>query len=182
MDTLVLSNAYEPIDRIPWRRAVTLWFLDKVEILEEYTDREVRSVGFAMKVPAVIRFLASVVWRRRGVRFSRENVYTRDNGRCAYCCKPVSRSDATWDHVVPRAAGGTTRWENVVIACLGCNQQKGARTPEQAGMKLRARPVKPRSSPASFRLAFGAKDVPETWRGYLRDVIYWHGALETDGD
>ena len=38
MDTLVLNATYQPVARIPWQRAVTLLFLGKVEVLEEYED------------------------------------------------------------------------------------------------------------------------------------------------
>ena len=43
MDTLVLSCSYQPVDRISWQRAICLWVLEKVEVLEEYEDREVIS-------------------------------------------------------------------------------------------------------------------------------------------
>ena len=43
--------------------------------------------------------------------------------------------------------GGTTVWENVVIACVPCNQTKGGRTPEQAKMKLKVLPVRPKKKP-----------------------------------
>src|SRR5688572_2120221 len=148
METLLLSHAYEPVDRISWQRAITLWWMDKVEILEEYEDREIRSVSFAMRMPSVVRFLTAFRSRKRSVKFSRENVYTRDHGMCQYCGKKVPRMEATYDHVMPRKLGGETRWDNVVIACLPCNQRKGGRTPEQAGMKLRCKPVKPKTLPA----------------------------------
>lgn len=180
MDTLVLSPAYEPVARIPWQRAVTLWCLDKVEIVEEYEDREIRSVTFVMRMPSVVRFLNAIRGKRRSVRFSRENVYTRDKGACQYCQKKVQRTEATYDHVLPRALGGTTKWENIVIACVPCNQRKGGRTPEQAGMRLATRPVQPKSLPLTVRLTFsvGSKDMPKAWLSYFRDLQYWHGEIE----
>jgi 5-methylcytosine-specific restriction endonuclease McrA len=179
MDTLLLSHAYEPVDRISWQRAITLWWMDKVEILEEYENREIRSVTFVMRMPSVVRFLSAFRSRKRSVKFSRENVYTRDNGACQYCGKKVPRTEATYDHVIPRKLGGETRWENVVIACLGCNQKKGGHTPEQAGMKLRSRPVKPKSLPATIRFTFTyAKGMPPSWKQYLFDMQYWHGKLD----
>jgi 5-methylcytosine-specific restriction endonuclease McrA len=179
METLLLSNAYEPIERISWQRAVTLWWLDKVEILEEYEDRDIRSVSFEMRMPSVVRFLTAMRSKKRSVKFSRENVYTRDHGACQYCGHKVPRTEATYDHVTPRRLGGETRWENIVIACLECNRDKGGRTPEQAGMKIRQKPVKPKSLPSTLRFTFTqTKGMPKTWMQYLRDVQYWHGDLE----
>ena len=171
MDTLVLSPAYEPIERVAWQRAITLWWTDKVEIVEEYQDREIRGVTFSMKVPAVVRFLKSVRARRRSVKFSRENVYARDHGRCAYCAQAVARELSTYDHVVPRKLGGQTSWENVVIACMECNQKKGGRTPEQAGMRLNVHPIKPKALPPVVRMGLLYKNgMPGSWKPYLFDL------------
>lgn len=181
MDTLVLSPTYEPINQISWQAAVIAVLGGRpVEVLEVYEDREVRSVTFSMKIPAVIRYIAGKIGKRRGVRFSRENVYTRDKGRCQYCSRKVSRVEATFDHVVPRAKGGKTRWENIVIACVPCNSRKANRTPEEAGVRLASAPVKPKYLPETLRLTFTKEKVPEQWKSYLRSVVYMHGELETD--
>ncbi|MFY0534895.1 HNH endonuclease [Nannocystis pusilla] len=62
------------------------------------------------------------------VRFSRKNVYLRDNHRCQYCGVQYSDHELTLDHVVPRVDGGKTTWTNVVTACGACNRRKGGRT------------------------------------------------------
>jgi len=167
-DTLVLSAGYEPVDRISWQRAITLWWIDKVEIIEEYGDRVIRGADFAMSMPCVIRYKRAQRRVRRAVRFSRENVYLRDGGRCMYCGVGLALASATFDHVVPRRLGGATSWENVVIACLGCNQRKGGRLPAEAGMRLLVAPVKPRRLPSGPRERFVYADgMPEPWKGYL---------------
>jgi 5-methylcytosine-specific restriction endonuclease McrA len=181
MDTLVLSHAYQPLDRISWQRAITLWVLDKVEILEEYEDRTVGSVSFSIKMPAVVRFVYAVKIRMGSVKFSRENVFARDKGRCQYCRKKLTRKEATYDHVVPRRFGGPTRWDNIVLACVPCNQRKGGRTPAQAGMKLAVAPVRPKSLPPTLRFTLPAPgDMPVAWKQYFYDLKYWHGELEHD--
>ena len=185
METLVLSAGYEPVARVSWKRAVTLLFAGKVEVVEEY-DREIRSVTFSIKVPSVVRFLRMLSGSaRRAVKFSRENVYARDGGRCQYCLFRVPRKEATFDHVIPRAQAGHTSWENVVIACVGCNQRKGGRTPEQANMKLGTAPVRPKRLTEAVRLRFQLPtDVPDAWKTFVEmalvDYTYWNGALETD--
>ena len=169
MDTLVLNPGYEPIARVPWRRAVTLLFLDKVEVVEAYDDRDIRAVSLALKMPSVVRLYRALRGARRVVKFAREHVYARDGGRCQYCDERVTRHEATYDHVVPRAQGGKTTWTNIVIACVRCNQRKGGKAPEQAGMKLRCAPVKPKKLPDRFRitLTFG-QGVPESWKSWMR--------------
>jgi 5-methylcytosine-specific restriction endonuclease McrA len=87
---------------------VTLLFEGKVEVIDEYDDRFIRSVTLEIKMPSVIRFLRAVRARKRTPKFSRENVYARDNGRCQYCMGKIQRHEATYDHVTPRALGGKT--------------------------------------------------------------------------
>lgn len=180
METLVLDRGYQPVARVPWTRAVSLLFTGKVEVVESYDDRVVRSVTVSLNVPAVVRFVGGLRWHLPKVRFSRENVFARDRGRCQYCGKPVKRPDATYDHVVPRAHGGLTRWDNIVIACLPCNQRKGGRTPDQARMKLRSIPVKPKELPEGVRFTY-TPGMPAAWRAWLRDFTYWNAELEQDG-
>jgi 5-methylcytosine-specific restriction endonuclease McrA len=145
VETLVLSAAYEPLARVPWQRAVTLLWIGKVEVVEEYADLVVRAPTLELQMPSVVRFLRALRGRiKKTVRFSRANVYARDGGRCQYCQRALARHEATYDHVVPRAQGGRTTWENVVIACEPCNQKKGGRTPEQAAMPLVRMPTRPR--------------------------------------
>jgi len=87
----------------------------------EYEDKCVHSATMEWKIPSVIRFLKYVSNRKKAIKFSRENVYTRDKGKCQYCGDRVKRMEITYDHVVPRAKGGKTCWQNVVICCFGCS-------------------------------------------------------------
>ena len=54
METLVLSHAYQPVDRISWQRAVTLWATDRVQVVETYDDRLIRSVSITIRMPSVV--------------------------------------------------------------------------------------------------------------------------------
>ena len=56
---------------------------------------------------------------------------------------PNISGDLTIDHVVPKSRGGPDTWENLVAACVPCNNRKGNRTPEEAQMKLARRPFRP---------------------------------------
>lgn len=170
--TLVLDQGYRPHRVVSWQRAVTMLFQGKVEIVEEY-DEEIRSVSIVIKMPAVVRLLRAVS-RKRAVKFSRINVATRDDFRCQYCgVKKVLRK-LTYDHVVPRSRGGRTTWENIVMSCYGCNEKKRNRTPAEAGMRLRTKPVKPKSLPVVVFRIDPQATLPEQWINW----VYWHGALE----
>ncbi len=172
--TLLLSQSYEPIKVISWQRAITLLFLGKVEVIEEYSDA-VRSVTFIIKVPSVVRLLRAFRRHHNPVKFSRVNIYARDGYSCQYCCQKLGVDELTYDHVVPRSQGGRTEWTNIVTACHDCNRKKGGRTPRQAGMALRVIPVQPDWVPA-VTIRVSLRSVPDAWRDYL----YWTGELTDD--
>lgn len=177
--TLVLNQRFQPVAIISWQRAITLLFQGKVEVIDEYEDKVVRSVSLQLNVPSIVRFLTGLSRRKRAVKFSRENIYLRDKGKCQYCSFSVPRHEATYDHVIPRVKGGTTCWENVVICCVPCNQEKGGRTPIQAGMRLITDPVKPTKLPDIFTLTFTwKKGMPDSWKQWVRSISYWHSELE----
>ncbi len=181
METLVLSAAWEPMEIVPWQRAITLWCTEKVEVVEEYSDKKIRTVRVELAMPSVVRFHKVLRNRKKAVKFSRQNVFARDKGRCQYCRERVPRHLATYDHVMPRAQNGKTTWDNVVIACAGCNQKKGNRTPVQARMTLRTKPVKPKVLPGGMGLTVTYRHgMPTGWKQYLADMSYWYGELERD--
>jgi 5-methylcytosine-specific restriction endonuclease McrA len=173
--TLLLNSTYEPLKVIPWQRAVSLWFTDKVEIVEEYDDFDLKSVSFTMKCPAVVRLLKYVVGNRFKVKFSRINVFARDNFTCQYCKKQPGTRNLTYDHVKPKSRGGKTTWDNIVTSCIPCNSKKADHTLIEARMKLKKLPRKPIERP-QLRLTFNIPKTPDAWRNYL----YWNQELEHD--
>lgn len=179
METLVLDTSYMPVARVHWQRALTLLFMGKVEVVESYEDREIRSMTFSIKMPSIIRFLRAMKSKKKAIKFSRENVYSRDHGKCQYCGNKVPRATITYDHVVPRAQGGVTEWTNIVISCGTCNQKKGNRTPAQASMRLLSTPVRPKKLPDHTHITIQwRKGDPLTWRDYLASHHYWNSELE----
>jgi 5-methylcytosine-specific restriction endonuclease McrA len=169
--TLLLSQGFEPIKVISWQRAITLLFLGKVEVVEEY-QQDIHSVNLIIKIPAVVRLLRAFRRHHKPVKFSRVNIYARDNYKCQYCGRKALLTELTYDHVVPRSKGGGTDWTNIVTACYECNRRKGGRTPREAGMQLLAHPVQPNWVPA-VTIRISLRSVPDAWRDYL----YWTGDL-----
>jgi 5-methylcytosine-specific restriction endonuclease McrA len=172
--TLVLSQGYEPLKIVSWQRAITLLFLGKVEVIEEY-DRNIKTTSLVIKIPAVVRLLAAIRRHKQPVKFSRVNIYGRDKYTCQFCGAKQSIGELTYDHVVPRSQGGKTTWTNIVTACEPCNRKKANRTPEQANMRLLAQPVQPKAMPVLV-VTVNKESMPDAWRDYL----YWTGELEHD--
>lgn len=170
--TLVLDQSYQPLRVCHWHEAITLWFTGKAEIVSEY-DGFARSSLLVIKIPAVVRLFRSFRRHKKPVKFSRVNIYGRDDYRCQYCGARRPMSELTYDHVVPRSQGGKTTWENIATACSSCNAKKAGRTPEQAKMKLRKQPVQPSAMPAAV-IQISKSSVPDAWR----DFLYWTGELD----
>jgi 5-methylcytosine-specific restriction endonuclease McrA len=193
---LVLNRHYQPVHVTSAKRAFSLLYLGVARVL----DREFRTFDFdswsqlssgagddvvhtinrAIRVPRVIVLQIYDRIPKTKVRFSRHNIYMRDGNTCQYCCQTLPRTELNLDHVVPRAQGGRTTWENVVCCCIDCNLAKGARTPEQAGMVLRKAPSRPRWTP-TFRAA-GDRIRYREWLPFLDlpNASYWNVELKDD--
>ncbi|RKZ01275.1 MAG: HNH endonuclease [Candidatus Hydrothermota bacterium] len=158
---LVLNNNYEPLNISTVRRALRLILLGKAEVIYSYDGELLRAEKVAFPKPSVIRLLRYVKIRRE-VPLTKKNILKRDNYTCQYC----GRRDLplTIDHVIPKRLGGKDTWENLVCACVYCNNRKGDRTPEQAGMKLLRKPRKP--SYFVF-ITQGIRIPDERWKPFL---------------
>ncbi len=172
---LVLNADYRPLSYLPlslwpWQEAVKAVFLNRVDIVAEY-EAVVHAPSLAMRLPSVVVLKAYVKPPRR-VAFTRFNLFLRDGFRCQYC---GAREDLTFDHVVPRAAGGRTSWENVVAACSRCNLQKGARSLARSGLTLRRPPRRPDAEELrNLGRRFPPNHLHESWV----DFLYWDSELE----
>ncbi len=165
MDTvLVLNASYEPLSVVSLRRAIILLLKDKAELLEA-TEQRIRSAGMSVPVPLVIRLVYYVqVPARMNIPLSRRTVLLRDNYTCQYCGAQPAKSNLTIDHIIPRVRNGGTTWENVVCACKACNQRKGSRLPEEAGMHLLSSPRRPRYV---AMVLLGQQPASEVWGKYI---------------
>lgn len=143
MSTLVLNAdglpvSYLPLSTIGWQEAIKYMVLDKARVLAWHDDWIVRSAKWETPVPSVI-MLTDYMKTKSAVRFSRANVYLRDEGICQYCAKPVEKKLSTLDHVMPTSRGGKSTWDNCVTACGPCNSHKS----DKLGFKPLRKPYKP---------------------------------------
>ncbi len=190
---LVLNRSYLPVHVTSVRRAFSLLYQGIAEVVGEQYEtfnfdewsqlavaRDMDAIGTArglIRVPRVIVLIAFDRLPKRHVRFSRINLMARDNFQCQYCGVKPTRSELNLDHVVPRALGGRSTWENVVTSCVDCNRRKGGSTPRQARMKLKRKPERPRWTPL-MNLMFSSARYKE-WRPFLSivDASYWNAEL-----
>jgi 5-methylcytosine-specific restriction endonuclease McrA len=191
---LVLNRSFQPIHVTSLRRAFTLLYQGVAQAIDEQyrlfdfqswaalsAELHPESIGTPtrrIRVPRVVVLVAFDRLPRMRVRFSRHNIYLRDDNTCQYCGRRLPRAELNLDHVVPRSHGGGTSWENVVCSCIPCNLRKANRTPEQAGMLLRKKPVRPKWNPGFRPSGKGHR----SWRPFLTflDASYWNTELRED--
>ncbi len=159
---LILNQSYEPMSVINVKKAIVLLYLGKAELIESHEGRAVHSVYSAMPFPSIVKLSMYVKVPYKRIILSRKNILRRDGHRCQFC----GRSDLTLtiDHVMPISRGGEDSWENLVCACVKCNNRKGDRTPDEAAMPLIRRPMRPNH--VSFISHFVAR-MDERWKPYL---------------
>jgi 5-methylcytosine-specific restriction endonuclease McrA len=143
MNQCILLNAdYTFLNLVDWKRALRLLANGKVEIVKASVNTVRNASGLEIRLPAVMRLIKLIrTIYRAGVAFTKRNVLVRDGFRCAYCGD--RRDRLSIDHIIPKSRGGKTTFENCVAACKSCNLKKGGRTPSEAGMYLKCKPVQP---------------------------------------
>lgn len=162
---LVLNASFEPINVCAARRAIVL-VLKGVASAEEHTPVYIHSARQAVKLPSVIRLLEYRRIPHQSRPLSRKNILLRDRFTCQYCGRTLPSSELTLDHVIPRSRAGETSWENLVTSCNPCNNRKGNRTPEEAGMPLPRMP-RPFTLHTSRHLMRMLAKADSQWRKYL---------------
>lgn len=172
---LVLNADYRPLSYYPlslwsWQDAVKAAWLERVDIIAEY-DEVARSPSMEIRIPSVV-VLRDYVKPQKSVAFTRFNLFLRDEFTCQYC---GTSGDLTFDHVVPRASGGVTSWENVVAACSPCNLRKGSRSLRQCGLHLRKSPRQPEAVQLQNT---GRKFPPNHLHDSWMDFLYWDAELD----
>lgn len=165
MKTLVLDRQYQPLRFINYRKLAHFIIKDKVEVISIWDDEYfIRG----QKYPAIVRLKEYIRKKPRIPKFSRKNLFRRDNFVCQYTNKRYPISKLTVDHVIPRAKGGKSTWDNCVTACLAVNSFKGDRSVEEAGLELLHKP-KPPADPLTLEYK-SFTDKHEDWSMYFPDV------------
>ena len=90
----------------------------------------------------------------------RDQIFARDDYRCAYCGEQFEVDLLTVDHVQPKMRGGDRSGGNLVTACGACNARKG-------GLRL-AEFLRGDATAREHFLGHGARHV---WPRILRTVL-----------
>lgn len=190
---LVLNSLYQAVQVTGVRRAFRLFYAGRARAVgpdfvsydfENWCDLPpragealIRTPTRSIRIPKVIQLVRYDRLPNREVRFTRRNIFHRDRNCCQYCGKVFSQRELNLDHVIPLSRGGSSCWENVVCACIGCNTKKGARLPGDAGMRLFRKPKKPAGHPMLRANWLGP--CPVEWRTFL-DQAYWNVELSDE--
>jgi len=154
---LVLNSDYTPLNVTDVRRGFILVSKGKAEIVKEDVNKIITTIGEFVR-PLIIRLVNYVKFRRGVIKVGRRRIFKRDNYQCGYC---GSSKNLTIDHIIPRSRGGDNSWKNLVTSCGRCNNDKGDKTPEEAGMKIKTRVYEP-----TIFSAVISKDVEEIWNSF----------------
>ena len=167
---LVLNRLWQPVNIVGTQRAFSLLLQDHAQVINtldtsyrmmdcaewlDYSENEVaeddeafvQTVRMRIRVPKVLLLREYAQLPVQEVKFTRENLFDRDNYRCQYCGNIYEARELNMDHVIPRDKGGRTSWENIVTSCIKCNSRKANRLPHQASMHLIRKPERPRMRP-----------------------------------
>jgi len=188
--TLVLNRNWQPVGVATVARSlVKVWnetariidptdyqqydWSDWARLVPNEEEPVIRTQNNRLRVPEVIVLTSYDRLPSNVVTFSRRNIFKRDRFTCQYCHKQPGSEELTIDHVLPRAQGGTSTWENCLLACIDCNSRKTDRTPDQAKMPLRRQPVRPVWQPL-----YGSHGMRiESWSRFASEA-YWTVELE----
>lgn len=190
-DTLVLNKLYVPIHIIDWKRSINLLYAKEARSLDQdlipYNFEDwvtlcnmpdfdnsyynyINSISLSVAVPDILVLRDYKLIPRRDIKYSRDNVFHRDDNRCAYCGKHFKRGELTIDHVIPKSKGGDNSWKNIISSCKKCNNKKGDRTLEEAGMKLLFQPTEPKWKDAISKAATRPNLRPN-WLIFMKSII-----------
>jgi len=169
LPSVLLLNAdaqplsYMPLSTISWQSAVKTIFQEKAKVLASYENRLLRSSSFSMPMPSVI-LLHAYHKHPSKAKFTRRNLFIRDEFKCQYCGDRFNYGDLTIDHVIPKSRGGKLSWENSVAACMPCNVAKGKRI---------VNPMKKPHKPTWFEINNAARNykltIPDpAWQMYIQ--------------
>lgn len=180
--TLVLNSDFRPLATYPLslitgQEAVKAVYRDRAVVVEEW-DEVFRSPSVEIRVPKVVA-LRHWVPINAQPKFCRRSILLRDRFCCCYCGNRFESHELTFDHVIPRASGGTTCWENILSCCVECNKRKRDRPADWSGRKGSGmRPLKtPRQPTAMELLRAGMQFIGAEIKEDFGSWLYWSAEL-----
>jgi len=142
MERVIVLNAdYSFLNIVSWKKAMCILAKGKAEVIK-YQEKIVNTIDKTIRMPVVLRLIKLIrTLFRTKVPFSKKNVMVRDGFRCMYCGATNVR--LTIDHLIPKAKGGKSTFENCVTSCRECNHRKGDKLPSEIKMYPSKMPYQP---------------------------------------
>lgn len=175
---LILNGDYQPLSKYPLslntvKKVMKSLLKGRISVIKEYDDT-IAIHNRRIRLPKIV-VLKKYINVNHIPKFSRKNVYLRDNYTCQYCGKHFNADELTFDHVHPKCLGGRTTWDNIVTACRECNSKKGGKTLEESHMKLLHEPFIPTMGLLEKNSqAMGCKSYKEWY-----DELNWNDEVKT---
>jgi hypothetical protein len=180
--TLLLNNAWQPINTITARAAFTHLIKNNVVSLDQdsqlfhsfnswntfasfYEDQPcLRSAKSLWMIPTIMVVSTKFFSRPKKKKLSLFELARLHDNVCQYCLNKYPVSDLTIDHVHPRSKGGTDDHSNRVLACRPCNSRKGSKTPWfNVNGEVPAAPL----IPAISSLILNKNKIRKEWQSFL---------------
>ena len=137
---LVLNTNYAPMDICSAKRAICLYYNEKVDILESYKE-DVHSPSVTLSLPSIVRLKDFVKHHKMDVILTRRNLLVRDNYECQYCGS--KKAPLQWTMLSQKIKAVQIRGRILLPHVNRAIVKKENRTPEQAKMPLKKVPRKP---------------------------------------
>ncbi len=187
LPVLVLNRFWQPIHTCSVRRALHLLCLGHAQVVQvegencfcthdlpswighsknALDEDMIHGVRLSLRPPKVLVLAIYDKLPRLEVKFTRRNVFLRDQFTCQYCAKVLPEAQLNLDHVLPRDKGGRTTWENIVTSCVRCNTRKANKLTHEANMHPLRKPIAPRWRPLFGLHENGLGD--ESWNHFLK--------------
>jgi len=186
---LVLNRLWQPVNICSARRAVSLLYLGHAHVVHSDDENNfsthdiqswvttspqnsdiaiVRSISVSFGLPEIIVLSLFDRLPKKEIKFTRQNVFERDEYTCQYCARSFESKELNLDHVIPRDKGGRNGWENIVTSCIRCNTRKANKLPHQANMFPIKEPRAPKWRPFMCLAEKSArKKAYPSWRHFL---------------
>lgn len=146
------------ITPLNWERWINIQSLEH--------EQKIKTANGSIKSPSVVLLERCDKIPRRTIKFTQKHLWERDKFICQYTGKLLTKTTGNIDHVIPKSMGGQTTWENCVLSHKDVNAIKRNRTPEQAGLCLLRKPVRPKPLPISSSIK-NLNNIPD-WNIFLK--------------
>lgn len=178
LSCLILNADYSPFEIVTWKDAFLMLYSESKSAypIEYYNKSILDGSGKKHPVPSVMvlkNYINTNHHDARYSKYSKLNVFSRDDYTCMYCGIKFPRSELTIDHVVPRSRcrqlgykGRVNSLDNVVTACFKCNIKKGNYTVDECKMYPLRHPRKITRRECLMN-KIRNMTIPQEWETYL---------------